>query len=115
MDSVLIASRYHLELDFHAYRIANSQELPRLLCAEGAQGSAFLVARSRQRSHASVHQCGNEPVQGRVSGPRKTRLRAGDDVAEVCPGWGKAQRSRECRIHEPPSYVLRDAGEFFLW
>src|ERR1700756_2526490 len=108
MDSVLIASRYHLELDFHAHRIANSQKIPRLLCAEGTQGGAFLVARSRQRSHAAVYQRWDEPVQGRVSGPRKTRLLEGDDVAEVCPGRGKAQRSRECRIHEPPSHVLRD-------
>jgi hypothetical protein len=35
----------NLELHFHADWIGNSQEIPGLLCAEGAQGGAFVVAR----------------------------------------------------------------------
>jgi hypothetical protein len=43
-----MVAEYHLELNFHADWIGNSQKIPGFLCAEGAQGGAFVVARPGQ-------------------------------------------------------------------
>ena len=40
--------------------------------------------------------------------PRATQL------AEMRAGRRQAQRPRQCRLHGPPSHLLRDAGEFLL-
>src|SRR6266511_3006694 len=76
---------------------------------------AELAADALRRSDAAFHQCRHEPVQGRVSRPRETRLQARNLVAEVHASQRQAQRSRYGRSVAAPSHVLRDARQLFLW
>jgi hypothetical protein len=55
------------------HMLRNPTQVSRLLCAEGAQGGAF-VAGAGERSHAAVHQRGHEPVQRCFSGTGEARL-----------------------------------------
>src|ERR1035437_9526755 len=105
----------HLELTFHAHRLRNSPQIPRLLHSEGTPRGALVVARPGQRPDAALYQRRHEPVQGRFPRPRKARLRAGHDLAEVRACRRQAQRSGKRRLHQSPSHVFRDAGKFFLW
>ena len=73
-----------------------------------------LVAGSGERSDAAVHQRRHEPVQGRLPRPGEARLHARRHLAEMRPRRRQAQRSRERRLHAPPSHVLRDAGQLLL-
>src|SRR5260221_7299945 len=95
-----------LELLLHADRFGNPPQIPGLLCAEGAQGGAFVAAGSGERSHTLVYERGDEPVQGRVSWTGEARLQQGDDFAEVRARRGQAQRSGERGVHQPAPYIL---------
>jgi len=48
------------------------------------------------------------------SSAASARLQPCHLVPEVCAGGRKAQRPRQCGLHEPPPYVLRDARQLLL-
>ena len=98
----------------HADRLRNPPQISGLFRPEGTPRGALVVARPAERSDAAVHQRGHEPVQGRLPRPGKARLHPRHDFAEVRARRRQAQRSRKRRLHQPPSHVFRDAGQFFL-
>src|SRR5271168_3527096 len=67
-------------------RFRNTAEISRLLRAARPSRGPKLVAGAGQRPDAVVHQCGNESVQGYISGGGEARLQSRGDVAEVRAG-----------------------------
>src|SRR5439155_1398479 len=68
-----------------------------------------------ERPHPAVRERRDEPVQGRVSGPREARLHARLLGAEVRARRRQAQRPRTGRTHHPPPHAPRDARQLLLW
>ena len=98
-----------------AYDIVRaSRVLPRLLRRPGPPACAQLAAGAARRPDAALHQCGHEPVQGRVPRPGTADVFTGDHLAEVHARQWEAQRPRQRRPFAPPPHVLRDAGELLL-
>ncbi len=57
---------------------------------------------------------GHGPVQGRVSRRREAAVRSRNLGATVPPRGRQAQRSRKCRLHGAPPYVLRNARQLVV-
>ncbi len=92
----------------------NPRVLPGLLRRPWPPHCPELAPGARRRPHAALHQCRDEPVQGRVPGPRAARLPACDHRPEVHARERQAQRSRQCRTFAPAPHVLRDAGQLLV-
>ncbi len=88
--------------------------LPGLLRPAGPPHRGEFAAGPGQRPDAAVHQRRDEPVQGRVPGPRAARLRARHQLAEVHAGQRQAQRPRERRAVAAPPHLLRDARQLLV-
>src|SRR5713226_6314830 len=88
---------------------------PVLLRRQGAPARAEFVAGAAWGRYPAVYECGDEPVQGRFPRPRKARLRAGNDGAEMRARGREAQRPGKCGLYEAASHVFRDAGQFLVW
>ena len=71
-------------------------------------------AGAAQRPDADVHQRRHGAVQERLHRRREAALPARHHGAEMRARRRQAQRPRQCRLHRPPSHLLRDAGQFLL-
>ena len=88
--------------------------LSAVLRGEGSPDRAERARRAAGRCHPAVYQCGDESVQGCVSGHRPPGLPAGGGYAEMHSGLGASQRPGGGGLQCSASYVFRNAGQLVV-